>query len=147
MGGFSGGLLKTFTGNIVSNEVNGVSPGKIAGYWSGSRPIIDKNQVNYFDSDKLSTEGLPSGIVPAFAGKTAADFAQKATFEALGWDFTNVWDWDATNNVPVLRVINVGGEEDNLVTLMTSAGQADDFSRGKCFSRARTKSKVYILTK
>ena len=114
MGGSSGSLLKTFTGNIVANEVNGFTSGKIAGYWSGSRPIIDQNQVNYFDSDKLSTSGLPSGIVSTFAGKTEADFTQKATFEALGWDFTNVWDWDATNNVPVPKVIDVGGEEDNL---------------------------------
>ena len=102
--------------------------GKIAGYWSGSRPIIDENQVNYFDSDKLSTDGLPSGIVPAFVGKTAADFAQKATYEALGWDFTNVWDWDATNNVPVPKVIDVGGEEDNLVTIITSAGSGGKIS-------------------
>ena len=95
MGGSSGSLLQTFTGNAVTNEVSGASPGKIAGYWSGSRPIIDTKQMNYYDSDKLSTGGLPSGIVPTFAGKTAADFTQKATFEALGWDFTNVWDWDA----------------------------------------------------
>ena len=84
--------------------------------------------MNYFDSDKLSTSGLPSGIVPAFAGKTAADFTQKATFEALGWDFTNVWDWDATNNVPVPKVIDVGGEEDNLVTIITSAGSGGKIS-------------------
>ena len=64
----------------------------------------------------------------AFAGKTAADFAQKATFEALGWDFTNVWDWDATNNVPVPKVIDVGGEEDNLVTIITSAGSGGKIS-------------------
>ena len=112
----------------MANEVNGIIPGKIAGYWSGSRPIIDQNQVNYYDSDKLSTSGLPTGIVPAFAGKTASDFTQKATFEALGWDFTNVWDWDATNNVPVPKVIDVGGEEDNLVTIITSAGPGGKIS-------------------
>ena len=55
-------LLQTFTGNAVTNEVNGVTPGKIAGYWSGSRPIIDTEQNNYYDSDKLSADGLPSGI-------------------------------------------------------------------------------------
>ena len=61
-------------------------------------------------------------------GKTAADFTQKETFEALGWDFTNVWDWDATNNVPVPKVIDVGGEEDNLVTIITSAGPGGKIS-------------------
>ena len=128
MGGSSGALLQTFNGNIVANEINGITPGKIAGYWSGSRPIIDQNQVNYFDSDKLSASGLPSGIVAAFVGKSAADFTQKETFEALGWDFTNVWDWNATNNVPVPKVIDVGGEEDNLVTIITSAGPGGKIS-------------------
>ena len=73
----------------MTNEVSGAAPGtgKIAGYWSGSRPIIDTEQNNYYDSDKLSTDGLPSGIASTFTGKTAADFAQKATFENLGWDF------------------------------------------------------------
>ncbi len=93
----------------MANEVNGVKPGKIAGYWSSSRPIIDTDQMNYYDSDKLSADDLKAFIIPAFAGKTEAEFAQKATFEALEWDFTNVWDWDATNNVPVPRVIEVGG--------------------------------------
>ena len=128
MGGSSGALLQTFNGNIVANEINGVTPGKIVGYWSGSRPIIDQNQVNYFDSDKLSASGLPSGIVAAFVGKSAADFTQKETFEALGWDFANVWDWNATNNVPVPKVIDVGGEEDNLVTIITSAGPGGKIS-------------------
>ncbi|MCD9024940.1 metallophosphoesterase [Cohnella silvisoli] len=129
MGGSSGSLLQTFNGNAVSNAVNGVTPGKIAGYWSGSRPIIDTNQVNYYDSAKLSTSGLPSGIVAAFAGKAAADFAEKATFEALGWDFTNVWDWDAMNNKPVPRVLDIGGgEEDNFVTIIASASSGGTIS-------------------
>ena len=39
---------------------------------------------------------------------------KKLTFENLGWDFNNVWDWDATNNVPVNKTFNVdGGDEDN----------------------------------
>ena len=117
MGGSSGSLLQTFTGNAVTNEVSGATPGtgKIAGYWSGSRPIIDTEQNNYYDSDKLSTDGLPSGIAATFTGKTTTDFAQKATFENLGWDFNNVWDWDATNNVPVNKTFNVdGGDEDNV---------------------------------
>ena len=103
MGGSSGALLQTFNGNIVANEINGMTPGKIAGYWSGNRPIIDRNQVNHFESDKLSASGLPSGIVAAFVGKSAADFTQKETFEALGWDFTNVWDWNATNTYQYLK--------------------------------------------
>ena len=111
MGGSQGSLLQTFNGNIVTNEINGAELGKIAGYWSGSRPIIDTEQNNYYDSDKLNTDGLPSVIPAAFIGKTAADFAQKATFENLGWDFENVWDWDETNNVPVIRT---GGEEDKV---------------------------------
>ncbi|MFJ7729137.1 metallophosphoesterase [Neobacillus sp. NPDC097160] len=129
MGGSSGSLLKTFNGNAVLNAVNEAAPGKIAGYWSGSRPIIDTDQMNYYNSDKLSTSGLPSGIVAAFAGKAASDFTQKATFEALGWDLTDIWEWDATNNVPVPRKINIGGgEEDNFVTIIASAGSGGTIS-------------------
>ncbi|MFJ5714062.1 metallophosphoesterase [Neobacillus sp. NPDC093127] len=148
MGGSSGALLQTLNGNMVANEVNGVTPGKIAGYWSGSRPIIEKDQMNYYNSDKLSTSGLPSGIVPAFAGKTASDFTKKATFEALGWDFKDVWDWDATNNVPVPRVIDVGGEgaEDNLVTIITSAGSGGTISPEGNVLVERGKSQKFIFT-
>lgn len=122
MGGSSGSLLQTFNGNTVSNAVYEATPGKIAGYWSGSRPIIDPNQVNYYDIDKLSTSGMPSGISATFAGKTASELAEKATFEALGWDFANVWDWDAANHAPVPKVIDVGGgAEDNYVTIIATA--------------------------
>lgn len=123
MGGSSGSLLQTLNGNTVSNAVYEAIPGKVAGYWSGSRPIIDQNQVNYYDIDKLSTSGLPSGITAAFEGKTASVFVQKATFEALGWDFTDVWVWDAANNVPLPKTIAVdGGVEDNFVTVIATAG-------------------------
>ena len=146
MGGSSGSLLKTFTGNAINNEVFEALPGKIAGYWSGSRPIIDTNQLNYYNSDKLSTSGMPSGIVPAFVGKTASEFTQKATFEALGWDFTNVWNWDPGNNVPVPKVIDVGGEEDNFVTIMTSAGSGGTISPEGNVLVERGQSQKFIFT-
>ena len=108
-------MYRLHSGNAVNNEVVGAEPGKIGGYWSGSRPIIDTEQNNYYDSEKLSTDGLPSGIAATFTGKTATDLAQKVTFENLRWDFENVWDWDATNNVPVKRTINMDdGDEDNV---------------------------------
>ncbi|NIK76332.1 putative phosphodiesterase [Paenibacillus castaneae] len=132
MGGSAGNLLQTLNGNVVANAVNGPAPGSIAGYWSSSRPIVDSNKVNYYDGARLSTSGLPSVIIPAFALKSAADFAQQATFEALGWDFTNVWDWDATNNIPVPRVLDLGEEEeeeeDNFVTIIASAGAGGTIS-------------------
>ncbi|GBG06942.1 hypothetical protein PAT3040_01484 [Paenibacillus agaridevorans] len=102
MGGSSGSLLQTFHGNAVTNEVIGANPGKFAGYWSSGRPIIDKNQVNYYDSGKLSTSGIPAA---ATIGKSASDFVLQATYEALGWDFENIWEWDETNHVPLLRAI------------------------------------------
>ena len=120
--------------------------GKIAGYWSGSQTNHRTEQNNYYDSDKLSTDGLPSGIVSTFAGKTATDFAQKATFENLGWDFNNVWDWDATNNVPVPRAFDVGGEEDNLVTIMTSAGSGGTISPEGNVLVERGQSQKFIFT-
>ena len=115
MGGSQGSILQTFTGNAVTNEVSGATPGtgKIAGYWSGSRPIVDTEQNNYYDSTKLSTDGLPSGIAATFTGKNTTDFAQKALFENLGWDFNKVWDWDSTNHVPVNKAFNVDGGDDN----------------------------------
>jgi DNA repair exonuclease SbcCD nuclease subunit len=147
MGGSSGSLLQTFNGNSVSNAIYEDTPGKIAGYWSGSRPIIDLNQVNYYDSDKLSTSGLPSEIAAVFAGKTTSDFTKKATFEALGWDFTNVWDWDAINNVPVPRAIDVGGgDEDNLVTIIATAGSGGTMSPNGYVLVERGQSQKFTFT-
>ncbi|MBA9087186.1 putative phosphodiesterase [Fontibacillus solani] len=146
MGGSSGSLLQTFNGNTVTNAVYEASPGKIGGYWSGSRPIIDSNQVNYYDSNKLSTSGLPTGVAAAFVGKTAVDFVEKATFEALGWDFTNVWDWDAVNNVPVPRVINIGGEEDNFVTIIASASAGGTISPNGYVLVERGQSQKFTFT-
>ncbi|MBP1989155.1 S-layer homology domain-containing protein [Paenibacillus eucommiae] len=123
MGGSAGNLLQTLNGNVVANAINGTAPGPIGGYWSSSRPIVDSNKINYYDGARLSTNGLPSVIIPAFVSKSAADFAQQATFETLGWDFTNVWDWDASNNIPVPRALDLGEEEeDNFVTIIASAG-------------------------
>ncbi|WP_127581799.1 metallophosphoesterase [Paenibacillus koleovorans] len=128
MGGSSGSLLQTLNGNTVTNAVYNVASGKIGGYWSGSRPIIDSNQVNYYDSANLGTDGLPTGVAATFAGKTVSDWAQKTTFEALGWDFASVWDWDATNNVPVPRTIDLGGDEDNFVTVIANSGSGGTIS-------------------
>lgn len=122
MGGSAGNLLQTLNGNVVANAINGPAPGPIAGYWSSSRPIVDSNKVNYYDGARLSTSGLPSVIIPAFASKSAADFAQQATFEALGWDFTNVWYWDETNSIPVPRVLNLGEEEEGTISALTVTG-------------------------
>jgi len=107
MGGSSGSLLKTFTGNVASNAIDGTTPGKIAGYWSGSRPIIDANPQNNYDSNKLGVSDLPSGIRPAFTGKSLAELENQSTYHDLGWDFTQVWDWDAVNHAPVLRAIGI----------------------------------------
>ena len=146
MGGSSGSLLQTFNGNAVNNTVHELSPGKIAGYWSGSRPIIDADQLNYFNSDRLNTSGLPTGIAAAFAGKESAAFADKETFEALGWDFTNVWDWDAANNVPVPRTIDIGGEEDNLVTIIATAGSGGTISPDGYVLVERGQSQKFTFT-
>lgn len=147
MGGSSGSLLQTFNGNTVSNAVYEEIPGKVAGYWSGSRPIIDQNQVNFYDIDKLSTSGLPSGITAAFEGKTASVFVQKATFEALGWDFTDVWDWDAINNVPVPKTIAVeGGDEDNFVTVIATAGTGGTMTPNGYVLVERGQSQKFTIT-
>ncbi|WP_171683458.1 S-layer homology domain-containing protein [Paenibacillus planticolens] len=130
MGGSSGSLLKTFNGNAITSMVTGTTVnGAIVGYWSSSRAIIDTNQVNYFDSGKLvlkasyQSANLPSGISPVFVGKNADELKKQATFAALGWDFTNVWNWDGANQVPVPRVLNDGNDEDPFVTVIASAGK------------------------
>ena len=117
MGGSSGSLLKTFHGNAVTTEVIGADPGKFAGYWSGSRPIIDKDQLNYYDSGKLATSGIPAEVT---IGKPASDFALQATYEALGWDFNEIWEWDEVNNIPVLR--GMPFDEEEIVYTLTITG-------------------------
>ncbi|WP_171638177.1 S-layer homology domain-containing protein [Paenibacillus plantarum] len=125
MGGSAGNLLQTLTGNVVANSIVGSTPpGPIAGYWSSSRPIVDTNQVNYYDGAKLSTSGVTTTAVPAFKSKAVADFALQATYTALGWDFTDIWKWDTTKNVPVPRALKLGDEEeDNFLTIIASADQ------------------------
>lgn len=52
--------------------------------------------------DSVSGKDEPNGP----DGKTvaAARFNQRFFEDSLGWDFVNVWQWDATNNRPGLRI-------------------------------------------
>lgn len=148
MGGSSGCLLQTLTGNTAANTVivNATTSAAIAGYWSGSRPIIDTNQVNYYDSGRLGTSGLPSAIVQVFTGKASADFTQQTTFAELGWDFDTVWSWDAAKGIPVPRVIEVAGDDDNLITIIASAGSGGKISPSGYVLVERGKSQKFTFT-
>lgn len=119
MGGSSGAILQTCTGNAVNNTVDADTDNCIAGYWSGSRPIVDEDQLNYA-VDTLSTEGMSQGT-EAFESKTAGDFATQALYQALGWDFDQVWSWDREQSHPVPQVVDVTSGDD-LVTIIATAG-------------------------
>jgi len=147
MGGSSGSLLQTFNGNAVVGEVKDAAPGKVAGYWSGSRPIMDANPMNFFNHEKLNTSGVPSSVVSAFAGKTEADFTQQAAFESLGWDFEHVWEWDATNQMPLPRLLATGDdEEDNFVTIIAAAGAGGTITPEGSVLVERGNSQIFTFT-
>lgn len=97
----------TFTGNVAYDgsidyrgKVDGFA-GRIVGYsgyggWSatgnlansaitiGGRPVAGPGTGNQHGDDR-----------------TAAQLAERATYEALGWDFASAWAWDDTRSHPV----------------------------------------------
>ena len=120
MGGSSGAILQTCTGNAVNNTVDADRDNLLAGYWSGSRPIEDETSLNYA-VDTLILEGMNAGT-DAFDSRPAADFAAKALYEELGWDFETVWTWNESNNLPEPQVIEISTGDD-LVTIIATAGR------------------------
>ena len=129
MGGSSGCPLQTFTGNAINASVTASTSNCIAGYWSGSRPILDADPVNYA-ADTLSKDGISSSNTSAqnaFVFKPAAAFAEKATYEALGWDFETAWMWDEEAQHPVPRTLEVTNG-DGLVTIIATAGNGGTIS-------------------
>ena len=126
MGGSSGCPLQTFTGNVIDVAVSGEDPGTVAGYWSGSRPIIDSDPVNYI-ADHLSADAIPEETAPAFQKKNSSVFADRTTFEELGWDFDGVWRWYESASSPVPDVLDVQ-TGDGLITVSASAGRGGSIS-------------------
>jgi hypothetical protein len=43
-------------------------------------------------------------------GTGAGQYNNQSFWAGLGWNFTNVWAWNSTTNLPILR--NVGGTQD-----------------------------------
>lgn|GEM_PF-2016751 len=120
MGGSSGAILQTCTGNAVNNTVDADSDNLLAGYWSGSRPIEDEASLNYA-VDTVILEDMNAGT-DAFASKPADGFAAKALYEELGWDFETVWSWDEASSLPKPQVLEISTGDD-LVTIIATAGR------------------------
>lgn len=120
MGGSSGAILQTCTGNAINNQVHADAPNCIAGYWSSSRPIVDDHSVNYA-VNTLTQKGMSNGT-DAFVSKPASEFAAQEFYEELGWDFGTAWTRDAQQNCPVPRVIEVS-TSDQWVTIIATASR------------------------
>lgn len=102
MGGSKGAILKSFAGNVINAAVTANTSNRIAGYWSSGRPIVDADPVNYAVSS-LTTDGIENSAARnAFTFKSDAELSQQTAYEALGWDFTDIWTWDADAQHPVL---------------------------------------------
>lgn len=147
MGGSSGCPLQTFTGNAINASVAADTSNCIAGYWSGSRPILDAGPVNYA-VDTLTKEGISSSNTSAqnaFVFQPAAAFSQKATYEALGWDFETAWEWDETARHPVPRTLEVTSG-DGLVTIIASAGSGGIISPEGYVLVASGKDQTFTFT-
>jgi hypothetical protein len=76
---------------------------------SGIEKIIDKNDPDYTKVDGLDIG--PENYSNKDWWQTAAIWT--TTNNTPVWDFTNIWEWSAANNLPILR--NVGGTQNHTV--------------------------------
>lgn len=111
--------------NDVTNNINTKQNIKL----SNNASIDSNNKANGWSISNISAKGQDgANISPAF-------FNQEYFEHSLGWDFNTVWEWNATENRPQLR-LNLALKQDlrnantsllgkNQTTLLHSQMQAN----------------------
>ncbi|WP_244930848.1 DUF2341 domain-containing protein [Nocardioides sp. W7] len=118
----AGNPASTVTGNVAlsgsvgySGKVDGFA-GRIVGYtgypgWSASNNLA--NQAITIGGATVTGPGTAN---QHGTDKTAAELAQQATYEAIGWDFASSWRWDATLGHPVPKYVTAAEVPNRITT-------------------------------
>lgn len=87
------------TSDNLVNADNNIDPAAPVGHTVAPDP--NPYDVLWLGTSLLSASGWDRGDLGTYT--PAAQLAQQATYEGLGWDFETVWRWDAVAQHPVLR--------------------------------------------
>jgi uncharacterized repeat protein (TIGR02543 family) len=87
------------TSDNLVNANNNIDPTSPVGHTAAPDP--NPYDVLWVGTTLLSASGWDRGDLGTYT--PAAQLAQQATYEALGWDFDTVWTWDAAAQHPVLQ--------------------------------------------
>lgn len=97
----------TFTGNVAyagsidyQGKVDGFA-GRIVGYAGYGGWTASNNLANSAITIAGATVAGPGTKNQHGDDRTAAQLAERATYESLGWDFTGAWRWDDAAKHPV----------------------------------------------
>ncbi|SDS24158.1 metallophosphoesterase [Jiangella sp. DSM 45060] len=102
-------------GGSISYAYPGVTPGfygRISGYDGYSRLLRD-NLANTAVTINGATVSGQAGDQNG-ADRSAEQLADRATYEALGWDFGYTWGWDADRSRPVLSYADTSMRPDRV---------------------------------
>ena len=104
--GGKGSSCNVFDGNVL--WLDSVATGNIYGYVSSSAKILTAGYENiYCETAALKTD---ENNIANFTSRTAEQLGEQNTYEALGWDFENIWTWSAALGHPVLKNVTVPAE-------------------------------------
>ncbi|WP_129711066.1 metallophosphoesterase [Haloactinopolyspora alba] len=101
--------------------------GRITGYDGYSRILRDNLASQDITINGETVSGLATD--PNGADRTAAQLAERGTYEDLGWDFGYTWGWNAERSRPVLEYADTSMRPDRItVTFNGDAGTRKGFS-------------------
>lgn len=90
---------------VLATTIRGSTTSRISGQPLASDPLVD----NYAASDVVLQDGAGTPAAPEHVGADQPDGADtpavldRAWFESLGYDFTDVWMWDDAAGAPMLQ--------------------------------------------
>lgn len=106
-----GSMCETFTGNVLwLNSVNNGSNagGKVYGFWSTSAnvqiPTTGHENVYWAEMSSNNSNNL---TYANFTARTTEELKTQSVYEALGWDFAEIWTWSEERGHPVLKNVTV----------------------------------------
>ena len=104
--GSKGSKCNVFDGNVL--WLDSVATEKIYGWISGNAQISTAGCENVYCVTPALT--VDTANIANFTSRTAAQLGEQNTYEALGWDFENIWTWSAALGHPVLKNVTVPAE-------------------------------------
>jgi hypothetical protein len=118
-GNFPGSTVRNCVALNLSVKItyaSSTAPARVVGNTEGTRinnraridMVVQYNQDGSTDTNKTLTKGTTEVDGADVAAGTGTGQYNNQSFwsSTMGWDFTNVWQWNSTTNLPVLRGFN-----------------------------------------